>query len=252
MFIDITLAPVTMRLSMRRARTSALLLVLLLLTTSSPLALAAGGRALDIALFANPMAQTVNPGENGTYTITVTNTGDDDMTVQLTTQEGQDCQGFTSTIQQIPGVIESGNSETTDLSVQVASGADGDCETTVTGIANSAPGETPSSPAQADVTVTTTAGDGSGNALFGVALTSGSTDRTFEGNNPVRWPVTVENTGQQNETISLRSRWHRGGRALLHVGGCRHQRPEPAGAGERLDTTAAHRPRDARVYSGAQ
>jgi len=108
MFIDITLAPVTMRLSMRRARTSALLLVLLLLTTSSPLALAAGGRALDIALFANPMAQTVNPGENGTYTITVTNTGDDDMTVQLTTQEGQDCQGFTSTIQQIPGVIESG------------------------------------------------------------------------------------------------------------------------------------------------
>ena len=203
MFIDITLAPVTMRLSMRRARTAALLLVLLLLTTSSPLALAAGGRALDIALFANPMAQTVNPGENGTYIITVTNTGDDDMTVQLTTQEGQDCQGFTSTIQQIPGVIESGNSETTDLSVQVASGAEGDCETTVTGIANSAPGETPSSPAQADVTVTTTAGDGSGNALFGVALTSGSTDRTFEGNNPVRWPVTVENTGQQNETISL-------------------------------------------------
>ena len=203
MFIDITLAPVTMRLSMRRARTAALLLVLLLLTTSSPLAFAAGGRALDIALFANPMAQTVNPGENGTYTITVTNTGDDDMIVQLVTQEGQDCQGFTSTIQPITGTIEAGNSETTELSVQVASGAEGDCETIVTGTANSAPGETPSSPAQADVTVTTTAGDGSGNALFGVALTSGSTDRTFEGNNPVRWPVTVENTGQQNETISL-------------------------------------------------
>ena len=143
MFIDIALAPVTMRLSMRRARSTALLLVLLLLTTSSPLAMAAGGRALGVSVSANPMALTVNPGENGTYTITVTNTGDEDMTVQLTTQEEQGCQGFTSTIQQITGTIESGSSETTDLSVQVASNAEGDCETTVTGTANVAPGGTP-------------------------------------------------------------------------------------------------------------
>ncbi len=203
MFIDIALAPDTMRLSMRRARTTAMLLVFMLLMTSSPLAAAAGGRALGIAMSANPMAQTVNPGENGSYTITVTNTGDEDMTVQLTTQEEQGCQGFTSTIQQITGTIESGNSETTDLSVQVASNAEGDCETTVTGTASVAPGGTPSSPEQADVTVTTTAGDGSGNALFGVELSTGSAQKEFNNNNPVRWAVTVENTGQQNETISL-------------------------------------------------
>jgi len=145
------------------------------------------------------MALTVNPGENGSYTITVANTGDEDMAVTLTTTQAQDCTGYTSTIEQIPGQISGGGSETTTLTVALTQNAEDNCETTVTATATAPL----NAPENGDVIVTTTAGEGSGGAITGVDLTSANPDRTFNGGNPVTWTVNVENSGQTNETIQL-------------------------------------------------
>ncbi len=155
--------------------------------------------AIGVSLSSSPTSQVVNPGENGSYTITVTNTGDEDMTVTLSTAQGQGCTGYTSTIEQLTGPVAGGGSETVTMTVTLTQNAEGSCDTTVTGT-GTAPLNQPES---GEVTVTTTAGDGSGGAVTGVDLTSADPDKTFAGNNPVLWTVSIENTGQVNETIQL-------------------------------------------------
>ena len=194
-FIKEGWATPTMRTSRCTSRYVAILFTSLMFISVLPTVSA----SIGVSVSSSPMALTVNPGENGSYTITVTNTGDEDMTVSLTTMQAQDCTGYTSTIEQIPGQISGGGSETTTLTVALTQNAEDSCETTVT-----ATGTAPlNAPENGDVIVTTTAGDGSGGAITGVDLTAANPDRTFNGNNPVTWTVNVENTGQTNETIQL-------------------------------------------------
>ena len=83
-----------------------------------------------------PNSQTVNPGDSGEYTVRVTNTGSDPVTVNLqaSNEPGEDCNGFSSTIGQIPGQIEAGSSEETTMNVTVGQTVEADtaCDTTVT------------------------------------------------------------------------------------------------------------------------
>lgn len=185
----------TMRTSRSTSRYAAILFTSLLFLSFVPTVSA----SIGVSVSSSPMALTVNPGENGSYTITVSNTGDEDMAVSLTSTQAQDCTGYTSAVGQIPGQISGGGSETTTLTVTLSQNAEDSCETTVT-----ATGTAPlNAPETGDVIVTTTAGEGSGGAITGVDLTSANPDRTFNGGNPVSWTVSVENTGQTNETIQL-------------------------------------------------
>ena len=194
-FIKEGWASPTMRTSRCTSRYVAILFTSLMFISLLPTVSA----SIGVSVSSSPMALTVNPGENGSYTITVSNTGDEDMAVSLTTTQAQDCTGYTSTIEQIPGQISGGGSETTTLTVALTQNAEDSCETTVT-----ATGTAPlNAPENGDVIVTTTAGDGSGGAITGVDLTAANPDRTYNGNNPVTWTVNVENTGQTNETIQL-------------------------------------------------
>ncbi|MBD19166.1 MAG: hypothetical protein CMB13_05995 [Euryarchaeota archaeon] len=185
--------------SMASGRRQALFGVLLMLSLSLAPVVSA---AAEINLSSNSMAQEASPDEAAEYTITVRNTGSDDVTVQLSTTQGQDCQGFTSNIEQISETISSGSSATATLTVTVAQGADGDCETTVTGTANAAPPAPPGQPGQDDITVTTTAGEG-GNGLFGVSLSTSQPQKTYSSGDEIDWSVTVENTGQNSAQVSL-------------------------------------------------
>lgn len=199
-FIKGSGAPSPMRRRPRGARAGALLFAALLILTMLPTVQA----SYTITMSASPMAMEINPGENGTYEITVRNTGDEDLIVQLSSSEDSGCQGYSSTIQQITGTIAAGGSEVTDLMVTLASNAEDDCETTVSGTSNAAPGGTPGGPESAEVVVTTTAGSGSGGAVTGVDLSASVTQKQYDGSNSnVSWAVTVENTGQTTETISL-------------------------------------------------
>ncbi|RZD52846.1 MAG: hypothetical protein CXT67_05065 [Methanobacteriota archaeon] len=194
-FIKEGWATPTMRTSRSTPRYAALLFTSLLVLSLVPTVSA----SIGVSVSSSPMALTVNPGENGSYTITVANTGDEDMAVTLTTTQAQDCTGYTSTIEQIPGQISGGGSETTTLTVALTQNAEDNCETTVTATATAPL----NAPENGDVIVTTTAGEGSGGAITGVDLTSANPDRTFNGGNPVTWTVNVENSGQTNETIQL-------------------------------------------------
>jgi uncharacterized membrane protein len=194
-FIKEGWASPTMRTSRCTSRYAAILFTSLLFISLLPTVSA----SIGVSVSSSPMALTVNPGENGSYTITVTNTGDEDMAVTLTTAQAQDCTGYTSTIEQIPGQISGGGSETTTLTVALTQNAEDSCETTVTATATAPL----NAPENGDVVVTTTAGEGSGGAITGVDLTAANPNRTFNGNNPVTWTVNVENTGQTNETIQL-------------------------------------------------
>ena len=145
--------------------------------------------------------------------MTVYNTGDDPVTVNLqsSNEPGEDCNGFSSTIGQIPGQIEPGQSEETTMNVTVAQTVEADtaCDTTVSATISAvlgAPGTEPPSEPETS-TVTTTAGDGSGSAIWGVDLYfDGVEDRnqktlTYTGSSSVlTYSITVENTGQQNST----------------------------------------------------
>lgn len=194
-FIKEGWASPTMRTSRSTSRYAAILFTSILFISLLPTVSA----SIGVSVSSSPMALTVNPGENGSYTITVANTGDEDMAVTLTTTQAQDCTGYTSTIEQITGQISGGGSETTTLTVALTQNAEDSCETTVT-----ATGTAPlNAPENGDVIVTTTAGEGSGGAITGVDLTSANPDRTFNGGNPVTWTVNIENTGQTNETIQL-------------------------------------------------
>ena len=158
----------------------------------------------SITLTSNTLAQEADSDNPAEYTITVRNTGSDDITVSLSTVQGEGCQGFSSNIEQISGTIGGGSSESTTLTVTAGQGADGDCETTVQGTAQVAPPAAPGAPGQDEITVTTTAGSGGG--VYGVSLSTfqpNPREYSSSDGEEVAWIVEVENTGQQAETVSL-------------------------------------------------
>ncbi len=186
-------------------------LVLLMLTSillSAVPAAAVGGRDASIILTANPMAQEVAKGETAEYTVTVKNSGSNPVSVQLSTSQGDGCNGFTSQVDQISGSIDAGASETTNLRVNVTEGAAESCETTVTAIANEqvTPPDQPGSPAQEEITVTTSVDGDESNEMWAVELETAPISRDWEGENMVTWEVEVKNTGRMNATINLEVR----------------------------------------------
>ncbi len=196
-----------------RSSRTAFFLVSLMVVALLPMISTPVSAAASISLSVSPGAQTVNPGDSGEYTVRVYNTGDDPVTVNLqaSNEPGEDCNGFSSTIGQIPGQIEPGQYEETTMNVTVAQTVEADtaCDTTVSATISAvlgAPGTDPPSEPETS-TVTTTAGDGSGSAIWGVDLYfDGVEDRnqktlTYTGSSSVlTYSITVENTGQQNST----------------------------------------------------
>ena len=178
---------------------------LLLLVIASPYAAAEA----DVSLTSDSPSKEASPGSPAEYTITVRNTGDEDITVQLaTSQEAGGCQGYSSTIEQVSGVISPNSNEQVTLTVNVTEDSSDqtadDCETTVSATASPAEPGTPGAPAQADVTVTTTKGEGSGNAAQGVELSTNQATKNYNGDDEeVEWEIVVKNTGQTQETISI-------------------------------------------------
>ena len=182
---------------MNRVASARLLTVLLVITMFSPFVQA----EIDPRLTASPTAQEADADNPAEYTITVHNDGDDDMAVSLSTQQDSSgCNGFSSNIEQVSGTIGGGESEQVTLTVTVNEQANGDCETTVQATATVA-GGAPGTPKNADITVTTTAGDGGG--LYAVKLTTDETDVEFDGSDSVVWEVEVENTGEQQANVQL-------------------------------------------------
>lgn len=101
---------------MNRAYSARLLTVLLVITTLSPLVQA----EIDPRLTASPTAQEADADNPAEYTITIHNDGDDDMAVSLSTQQdSSNCNGFSSTIEQVSGAIGGGESEQVTLTVSV-------------------------------------------------------------------------------------------------------------------------------------
>ncbi len=182
---------------MNRCVSARLLVAILVLTVLSPLAAA----NIEPRLTASSMAQEADADNPAEYDITVHNDGDDDMLVTLSTQQdASDCNGFSSSIEQVSGSIEGGQSETVTLTVTVNEQADGDCETTVLASATVS-GGVPGTPKNDDITVTTTAGDGGG--LYAVKLTTDDINKEYDGEDEVVWDIEVENTGEQQANVQL-------------------------------------------------
>ena len=193
----------------------ALFLTGLLLLSMLPMV--APGVAADEARDASITIQTspangleVNPGEAGEYTVRIYNNGPEPITLQLSTSEEatQECSQYTSSIIQIPGVVESNDFGETTMNISLTQTAEGSCDTTITAQAAEAPTppDVAGQPATETKTVTTTAGDGSGSAIFGVDLSMASESQRSQqwaGESEMEFDVVVENTGQTNETIAL-------------------------------------------------
>jgi uncharacterized membrane protein len=191
----------------KRSKAAIFLMALLLFSmvpAVAPIASADGARDASITVTISPNGQDINPGESGEYTIRVRNTGSDPVTVQISSSEEgtQECGQYSSQPSQISGQIDAGTYEETAMNVTLTQTAEGSCDTTVT--VSAADGATPpGAPAQETSTVTTTAGDGSGSAVFGVDLKMSSPSKTWSGESVVEFELEVENTGQTNETITL-------------------------------------------------
>lgn len=195
-----------------RSNRTAFFLVSLMLVALLPMIATPVSAAASINLSVSPNSQTVNPGDSGEYTVIVRNTGDDPITVNLqaSNEPGEDCNGFTTVISQIPGQIDAGQSEETTMNVSVGQAVEADtaCDTTVTATITAVIGAPAAEiPEPSTQTVTTTAGDGSGGAFWGVDLYFDNVkDRnqktiTYTGSSSIlTYSITVENTGQQNST----------------------------------------------------
>jgi len=150
----------------------------------------------------------VNPGESGEYTVRVYNQGPEAITLTLSTSEEAttECGSYSSTIQPISEAVESNDYGETTMSVSLTQNAEGSCDTTITVTANEVP-PAAGTPATETKIVTTTAGDGSGSAVFGVNLEMQSESQRHQelevGDTLIEYNVVVENTGQTNETIAL-------------------------------------------------
>lgn len=180
------------------------LLVFSMVPTIAPTASADGARDASITVTIMPNGLEINPGESGEYTIRVRNTGSDPVTVQISSSEEgtAECGQYSSQASQISGPIDAGTFEETTMNVTLTQTAEASCDTTVT--VSAADGATPpGAPAQETSTVTTTAGDGSGSAVFGVDLKMANPSKDWSGESIVQFELEVENTGQTNETITL-------------------------------------------------
>ena len=176
----------------------------------APIVAADGGRAASISVTGIPGSLEVNPGEAGEYTIRVRNTGSDPVTVQLSSSQEatEDCNGFSSSVTQIPGQIDAGSYEEAAMNVSVAQTVEADtaCDTTITATITAVIGApTAEIPEPETDVVTTTAADGSGSALFGVDLIITDSDRSkdWNGEEELDYRIEVENTGQANATVNL-------------------------------------------------
>ena len=151
-----------------RSNRTAFFLVSLMLVGLLPMIATPVSAAESVEVYVSPSTQVVNPGDSGEYTITVSNTGDNPVTVNLNSAQepGENCNGFNSVIIQIPGQIEPGQSEETTMNVTVAQTVEADtaCETTVTATISAVIGvPNPDLPSESTTdSVVTTAGDGSG------------------------------------------------------------------------------------------
>ena len=195
-----------------RSNRTAFFLISLMLVALLPMIATPVSAAPSISLNVSPSSQTVNPGDSGEYTVRVTNTGSDPVTVNLqaSNEPGEDCNGFSSAIGQIPGQIDAGATEETTMNVTVGQTVEADtaCDTTVTATITAVIGAPAAEiPEPSTQTVTTTAGDGSGGAIWGVDLYFDNVkDRnqktiTYTGSSSIlTYSITVENTGQQNST----------------------------------------------------
>ena len=187
------------------------LLLFSILPMMAPGVAADGARDASITIQTDPAnGLEVNPGEAGEYTVRVYNNGPEAITLSLSTSEEatQECGSYTSTIQQIPGVVESNDYGETTMSVSLTQAAEGTCDTTITAQATEAPTppDVAGQPATETKIVTTTAGDGSGSAVFGVDLSMASESQRHQdwgGETVMEYDIIVENTGQTNETIAL-------------------------------------------------
>jgi len=157
--------------------------------------------AADLALSASPTNSTATTEDAAEYDITVMNTGDEDLTVSLSSSQESDCNGFTSNLDSSVVSVGQGESETVTLTVSINDQASGDCVTTVNanGVASN-----PSENAQADVEVTTTA---EGGGQYSVKLdyinpSNGAVNYDGE-DDEVEWTVDVENTGENDATVQL-------------------------------------------------
>ena len=197
------------------AHRGAIFLIILMLFSIMPLMAPSVAADGSISLNVSPNSMEVNPGESGEYTVVIFNTGSDPVTVSLqaSNEPGEDCNGYTTTIGQIPGQIESGSSEETTMNVTLAQTVDPEgngCDTTVTATITAvigAPGA--EIPEPSTETVTTTPGDGSGSTLFGVDLYFDNVEERNSqkkslgaGSDTVTYFITVENTGQENQQQS--------------------------------------------------
>ena len=183
------------------SRSCALILTALLFLSTIPTVYAAA----TVSLNAMPMTQEADPGTTAEYTIMVNNDGENDITVSLSASNGPECTGYSSTVEQPQGAISPGDSVDVMLYVNLTAQPAESCDTTVNAVANEVGAVTDPTPGNADVTVTTTAGEGSGGSTWGVEIsTQHPEEKTWNGNeDEVSWPVIVKNTGQFNESIDL-------------------------------------------------
>ena len=187
------------------------ILLLSVVPLMAPTAMADGARDASISIQTSPSnGLEVNPGESGEYTVRIYNTGSNPVTVSLSTSEEatQECGAYSSTISPPTLAVESGDYGEASMNVTLTQTAEGTCDTTITANANEAatPPDVGGQPAQETKTVTTTAGDGSGSALFGVDLymeSESQRSQTWGGESVMEFDVVVENTGQTNETVAL-------------------------------------------------
>jgi uncharacterized membrane protein len=187
------------------------LLLLSIVPMFTPGVAADGARDASITIQTSPAnGLEVNPGEAGEYTVRVYNNGPETVTLQLSTSEEgtQECTAYTSNIQPISEAVESGSFGETTMSVSLTQNAEGSCDTTISATATETPTppDVAGQPATETKIVTTTAGDGSGSAVFGVDLSMQSESQrsqNWAGESVIDFNIVVENTGQTNETIAL-------------------------------------------------
>jgi len=182
---------------MRRPDSAVIIAALLLASFVSTPAIASA----DLALSASPTNSTATTEDAAEYDITIMNTGDEDLTVSLSSSQESDCNGFTSNLDSSVVSVGEGESETVTLTVSINDQASGDCVTTVNanGVSSN-----PSENAQADVEVTTTAEGGGQYSVKLNYLNPSNGAINYDGeDDEEEWTVDVENTGENDATVQL-------------------------------------------------
>jgi len=182
---------------MRRSVLANLFVALLIVSVISPSATAAASMAMS----ADSLAKEATTDDPAEYSIFITNDGDEDLTVTLSTsQEADECNGFTSTVDTAPFSLNEGDTEEKTLTVSINDQASGECRTTVL-----ASGAYFGGQADADIEVTTSAEGGGQYAVKLSYITPGNGNINYDGDEDnEEWTVDVKNTGEQdNSNIQL-------------------------------------------------